>query len=260
MNYATRARLLCARLLEAASGMALHPSGFMVALAHADRIDLHHLLRHARPARRSHPSPDPNHWEHAHACTMAVRHGRAALLAPASGSRSENEPVPINTVLVHHFLAERFHAMTWGMCLQTTWRITPRGPARARRRGALQPAARAPLRAAALLRYSHGGHRLAAVDASCCIHVLASPSGAPVAVLRGHASAVAGLAWAPCDRRLASAGAAGAAYLWDAATGARLPGEELVDKRCALGPPRSAPQPYSTLPNPGIMCRSACTS
>ncbi len=116
MNYATRARLLCARLPEAASGMALHPSGFMVALAHADRIDLHHLLRRDRPARRSHPSSDPDHWEHAHACTMAVRHGRAALLAPASASRSENEPVPINTVLVHCSLAERDPTLRHGAC------------------------------------------------------------------------------------------------------------------------------------------------
>ncbi len=47
LNYATHARALCMRLPEAASGLALHPTGFMLALAHGDRIDLHHILRHA---------------------------------------------------------------------------------------------------------------------------------------------------------------------------------------------------------------------
>ena len=47
LNYSTRERLLCTRLPEAATGLALHPTGFLVALALRDRIDLHHILKYA---------------------------------------------------------------------------------------------------------------------------------------------------------------------------------------------------------------------
>lgn len=80
------------------------------------------------------------------------------------------------------------------------------------RRGALQLAGRAQLRRPALLAFAHGGHLLAAVDMSCCIHVLDALTLRAMTVLRGHVSTVAGLAWAPGDRRLISVGAAGAAY------------------------------------------------
>lgn len=45
LNYSTRERMLCTRLPEAVTGLALHPTGFLIALAHRDRIDLHHILK-----------------------------------------------------------------------------------------------------------------------------------------------------------------------------------------------------------------------
>ena len=52
----------------------------------------------------------------------------------------------------------------------------------------------------------------------------------PYRILKGHASGVAAAAWAPGDRRLASCGAGGAAYVWDVASGARLAALDFVEK------------------------------
>lgn len=51
LNYSTRKRMLCMRLPEVATGLALHPTGFLIALAHRDRIDLHHILKCAPVGR-----------------------------------------------------------------------------------------------------------------------------------------------------------------------------------------------------------------
>ena len=51
LNYSTRERMLCMRLPETATGLVLHPTGFLIALALRDRIDLHHILKCA-PARK----------------------------------------------------------------------------------------------------------------------------------------------------------------------------------------------------------------
>ena len=72
-------------------------------------------------------------------------------------------------------------------------------------------------------RLAHDGRRLASAGADTTVRLWDAATGNEVHTLRGHAGRVAGVAFSPDGRRLASAGSIdGTVRLWDADNGSEV--------------------------------------